>query len=127
MLLRRQQDLAGLGLLASIETAATNDHGRPTRYALTDTDNHRVELSAERFRVGANYGRRRLEPPAKPLFSSHVDAIIREDLVVFDGRGYGHGVGMCQYGAETLARDGTDYRDILAWYYPGAELVRAYS
>ena len=39
------------------------------------------------------------------------------DQVVFSVTGYGHGVGMSQYGANVLAGDGMDYREILAWYY----------
>ncbi len=39
---------------------------------------------------------------------------------VFSGAGYGHGVGMCQYGARSMARAGYDYRAILTHYYPGA-------
>ncbi|MBR5094189.1 MAG: stage II sporulation protein D, partial [Oscillospiraceae bacterium] len=43
---------------------------------------------------------------------------------VFDVRGYGHGVGMSQYGAKVLAEQGATYREILAHYYPGTELYR---
>jgi stage II sporulation protein D len=42
--------------------------------------------------------------------------------VVFHGRGLGHGVGMCQYGALGMAKAGKDYRVILEHYYPGTEL-----
>ncbi|MGC3997282.1 MAG: SpoIID/LytB domain-containing protein [Anaeromyxobacter sp.] len=45
---------------------------------------------------------------------------------VFEGRGQGHGAGLCQWGAAGLARAGKDYREILAHYYPGAEVVRMY-
>ncbi|PIU20370.1 MAG: hypothetical protein COT18_02585 [Elusimicrobia bacterium CG08_land_8_20_14_0_20_59_10] len=38
----------------------------------------------------------------------------------FSGRGWGHGVGMCQEGAKTMARKGKSYRKILRFYYPGA-------
>ena len=38
---------------------------------------------------------------------------------VFSGAGYGHGVGMCQYGARAMARAGYSYRAILEHYYPG--------
>ncbi len=38
---------------------------------------------------------------------------------VFSGAGYGHGVGMCQYGARAMARAGYSYRAILGHYYPG--------
>jgi stage II sporulation protein D len=41
----------------------------------------------------------------------------------FDGRGAGHGIGMCQYGARGMALAGRDYRAILAFYYPGAVLA----
>ena len=41
------------------------------------------------------------------------------DTVTFSVTGYGHGVGMSQYGANVLAADGMGYRDILAWYYTG--------
>ncbi len=39
-------------------------------------------------------------------------------------RGYGHGVGMCQFGAAGQARQGRDYRRILETYYPGARIGR---
>ncbi|MGH7669857.1 MAG: hypothetical protein ACRENQ_10235, partial [Gemmatimonadaceae bacterium] len=42
--------------------------------------------------------------------------------VVLDGRGYGHGVGMCQWGAIGRARAGQDFRTILRTYYPGITL-----
>lgn len=40
------------------------------------------------------------------------------------GAGWGHGVGLCQIGAATMAAKGYDYRQILAHYYPGAEIVK---
>jgi stage II sporulation protein D len=40
------------------------------------------------------------------------------------GRGNGHGVGMCQWGAIGRARAGQDYRLILNTYYPGTVLAR---
>ncbi len=39
-------------------------------------------------------------------------------VFLLDGRGWGHGVGMSQWGAEGYARHGFDYRQILAHYYP---------
>jgi len=52
-------------------------------------------------------------------------AILREpDGVILQGRGWGHGVGLCQWGAAALARRGLSAKEILAYYYPEAELVR---
>ena len=44
------------------------------------------------------------------------------DTVTFSVTGYGHGVGMSQYGANVLAGKGMSYREILTWYYTGAEV-----
>ncbi|MBK9214153.1 MAG: SpoIID/LytB domain-containing protein [Chloracidobacterium sp.] len=44
----------------------------------------------------------------------------------FTGRGWGHGVGMCQYGAFGLAKMGVKYDAIIRHYYTGVDLVRSY-
>src|SRR5688572_8203575 len=50
----------------------------------------------------------------------------RADEVVIDGRGWGHGVGMSQYGAYGFAlREGRDFRWILGHYYTGTSVGRA--
>ena len=62
------------------------------------------------------------------LFSLRSTAFTLEALdgqFVFTVVGYGHGVGMSQYGANVMAQQGTDYREILSHYYPGTELVAA--
>lgn len=40
----------------------------------------------------------------------------------FDVTGYGHGVGMSQYGANAMAKSGSSFQEILTWYYTGAEV-----
>jgi stage II sporulation protein D len=83
-----------------------------------------------------------LEPPIEPLvmpqelFSSIL--LCQPDVLVikmeegrekvsarlrFTGSGWGHGVGMCQWGACRMAQLGNDYRAILKYYYPGTSLV----
>ncbi len=47
-------------------------------------------------------------------------------VVIFNGRGYGHGVGMCQMGARGLAQNGVTYDSILSLYYQGTRLKRLY-
>ena len=44
----------------------------------------------------------------------------------FTGRGWGHGVGMCQYGAFGMAKMGVKYDEIIKHYYTGVELTKAY-
>lgn len=45
----------------------------------------------------------------------------------FSGSGYGHGVGLCQWGAKQRAEEGFSYREILSYYYPGIRLEKMYS
>ena len=46
-----------------------------------------------------------------------------ENAFVFTTHGYGHGVGLSQYGAKAMAEDGKDWREILEWYFPGCEVM----
>src|SRR6058998_2902833 len=46
-------------------------------------------------------------------------------VVVLDGKGWGHGVGLAQWGAKYLADAGAVHEDILAKFYPGTELGSA--
>ncbi len=75
------------------------------------------------FRSSANNG---ILPSTKfelNIFRSATGVI---DSVSFSGFGNGHGVGMCQIGALGRARAGQNYKEILAYYYPGARLVKRY-
>ncbi len=58
------------------------------------------------------------------LRSASFDVVYTLDAFVFTVRGYGHGVGMSQYGANEMAKQGASYKEILAWYYPGTKLER---
>ena len=58
------------------------------------------------------------------LKSSAFDVDFEEDGIVLSGRGWGHGVGLCQIGAAVMASEGYDYRHILAHYYPGSGISR---
>ena len=51
---------------------------------------------------------------------------VLEGLEFHDGRGFGHGVGLCQWGAQGMAAEGKTAEDILQFYYPGAVIVRSY-
>ena len=45
---------------------------------------------------------------------------------IFSGRGYGHGIGLCQTGAYGMAKAGRSYTDILKTYYTGVDIKKAY-
>ena len=44
---------------------------------------------------------------------------MQKQSIIFNVNGYGHGVGMSQWGAEAMARNGSNYKEILSHYYPG--------
>ncbi|MGX8692848.1 MAG: stage II sporulation protein D [Clostridia bacterium] len=57
------------------------------------------------------------------LRSTAFELKLADGVFVFTVTGFGHGVGMSQYGAKVLAEQGADYAEILAHYYTGTELV----
>lgn len=60
------------------------------------------------------------------LRSTHFTIEFKNEQVVFKVSGYGHQVGMSQYGARVLAEEGYSYQDILAYYYPNTTLAKYY-
>lgn len=54
--------------------------------------------------------------------STRFQVVKRSNEWIFEGRGFGHGVGMCQHGARSMAQLGMTYRQILTHYYPQALL-----
>ena len=76
-----------------------------------------TSLSVGGVEVGGNKLRTILE-----LRSACFTISFQEDENAFSVTGYGHGVGMSQYGANVLASGGMGYREILEWYYTGAHV-----
>lgn len=56
------------------------------------------------------------------LKSTFFDAVVVGQEVVLYGKGFGHGVGLCQEGAMQMAKNGFTYDQILRFYYPGVQL-----
>lgn len=58
------------------------------------------------------------------LPSTNFTVSMENGTFVFDGKGYGHGVGLCQWSALEMAKSGMHYRDILSYFYPGTVISR---
>lgn len=71
-----------------------------------------VSASALRFGIGRALGWNRVRSDA-------YEVGVRNGALMFDGRGHGHGVGLCQQGAAEMAAEGRNAREILAFYFPG--------
>lgn len=102
------------GKLASIAPISSTDSGRINLLALNFSDGRRVEILATRLRELLGYSL---------VKSTRFTAKINAHEVLFSGRGFGHGVGLCQWGAKDLAKSGKNYREILNHYFPGLKIA----
>jgi stage II sporulation protein D len=120
-----------LGQIRAIKPSRRNPGGRVTHFTIHDDKGVHYTLASDSVRSASNFYRTvdNLTAPApnQRLKSGYVDVAIRGGVVVFgEGRGYGHGVGLCQYGAQAMAVAGKDPIEILNEYYPKAKVERAY-
>ena len=74
-----------------------------------------IRANAFRLLINAHFDRHTLP-------STFFTVQRRGNTYYFEGKGFGHGVGLSQYGALEMSRQGYSYRDILTFYYPGTEL-----
>ena len=102
----------------SLDIASRNSSGRVRALKLSGGKPPTFSLTGSSFRFAVN----------RVFGWNHV----RSDLydlrnaggkVLFSGRGAGHGVGLCQAGAEEMARQGKIYKEILSFYYPGTQVT----
>ncbi len=99
----------------------TTSAGRATR-VIVETDEGLHVLSGEEFRTAVGFTRLR-----STWFVVEVGLGEGQQRPVrFMGRGSGHGVGMCQWGARSLSQDGFGWREILQYYYPGSTIDAMY-
>jgi stage II sporulation protein D len=77
-----------------------------------------ISASTLRFAIGRSFGWNRVR-------SDLYEVETNSATMVFNGHGAGHGVGLCQAGAEEMAREGKSYRAILDFYYPGTKWGRS--
>lgn len=98
----------------SFEVLTRDESGRVLDIMLKG-GNGNLTLSGNKFRllIGPNIIR-----------STNFEVSTRGKFITFQGKGWGHGVGMCQWGAYHMARKGWNADQILGYYYPGAEILR---
>ncbi len=98
------------GTLKSIKIARKTDTGRASNLTIHTSKGSKT-VPCGNFRL------------ATGIRSCKITKLsVRKKDVHFEGKGYGHGIGMCQDGANGMAQDGKNYKKILKNYYPGSEL-----
>jgi stage II sporulation protein D len=111
-LLRRAD--VGVGAVTAIEVTERTPSLRATWLTVQGTKGSVRLRGGELRRIVGN------DVLKSTLFAVAVHA----DTAQFAGRGYGHGVGLCQWGAKGMAEQGYTARQILEFYYPGTLLAR---
>lgn len=101
-----------IGTIANVTPFQYNRAGRVDKIRILHSDGE-VILRGQDFRKAVGYG-------VIPSTQFEVEAQGR--TVVFAGRGSGHAVGLCQWGAKELADKGYKYDSILRYYFPGTHL-----
>lgn len=114
-------DSSAVGRIRSIRVLGRTRSGR--------VDRLRIRTDGGSYEVEKDDVRRVLRPPGGGILGSSAFEVTSgspDPVISVAGRGFGHGVGMCQWGAIGRARAGQGYRKILATYYPGTRLEKAY-
>lgn len=113
--------LAELEKIESIEPVKVSEYGeskgRIVSFKLIGKDGKDAYLKGEDLRLT-------IDPSGTKIKSTFCKIKKVGDQYSFTGKGFGHGVGMCQYGAQAMARVGKNYHQILRFYYPTATLVK---
>ena len=106
-----------VGTIATVTPFLYSRAGRVDKIRILHSDGE-VILRGQDFRKAIGYG-------VIPSTQFEIEALGR--VVVFAGRGSGHAVGLCQWGAKELAGQGYPYDAILRYYFPGTELQQTAS
>ena len=118
-LLQKYPTLKRLGNITSLSAADQTDHGefsRLTKIRLLGSKGKSDFVRAEDLRLT-------IDPTGRKLRSTICQIMELHDKWAFlSGRGWGHGVGMCQCGAEGMARRGKTTEQILSHYYPKSKI-----
>ena len=103
-----------IGAISAIRTVGRNAAGRVENVEIKSST-ATLTISAKDFRnsVGNNF-----------LRSINFESNIKRNKVSFEGYGWGHGVGMCQWGAYFMSKRHFKTIEILNFYYPGTKIAR---
>jgi stage II sporulation protein D len=125
--LRRRYAVAeALGGVTAVRVASRTSYGRPIWVDVIGRRGRPLRIRAEDLRLALLAARHDV-PAAARLYSMNCKLRDLGDCIEFyDGRGWGHGVGLSQWGAEDKAARGMTAEQILRFYYPGATIFRAY-
>lgn len=103
--------------ILGIRVSKNAPEDRVQKVEISFVESKPILMAANEFRATIGY-----EQLRSTLFSILAKKESGKEVFVFSGKGFGHGVGLCQWGARALGRQGKSYTDILEHYYPRAQL-----
>lgn len=115
-----RKDCAAIGEVLSLTPVTPNLHGRPTEIEVKGAGGTSARIRCVDL-PGVFW-----EAKLASLSSGWVGATAKDGTLQMNGRGFGHGVGLCQYGAEAMAASAIPYRRIIEFYYPQGTLTTAW-
>jgi stage II sporulation protein D len=110
------QSVLRLSDVYGIEVTERTSSGRARRLRISASETRVMEAEAFRLAIGRTLGWNKIP-------SDLYDVRRSGDRFVFDGRGAGHGIGLCQDGAAAMGEQGRNYKEILAYYYPNTSIA----
>lgn len=108
----------------NIDIIEKDESGRIKSLRLKGKDGKIIYLTGHRFRMMVNEGKNVFFNSPDIIPSTNFYVRKEGNYFIFTGKGYGHGVGMCQWGARKMAEEGANYRQILKFYFPKMELAK---
>ncbi len=103
--------------IKNIDILSKTEHGRIKNLQILGNKN-KIEVSGENLRRILGYNKIR---------STKIYKIeIKDNKIIFYGKGWGHGVGLCQWGANELTKQGKKFKEVIEYYYPKTKIKKLY-
>ncbi|MHC5083889.1 MAG: hypothetical protein ACYTET_08145, partial [Planctomycetota bacterium] len=116
-LMSRYASLVKLQRITDFEFTRKGNLGRITGVRLIGKNGEKDFVRGEDFRLALDSTGLKLRSAIFKVSKS------KNSVRFYDGRGFGHGVGLCQCGAQSMARKGFKYDQILRFYFPGSKKI----
>ncbi|RKY29615.1 MAG: hypothetical protein DRP67_06330 [Candidatus Omnitrophota bacterium] len=109
----------GMDNIKDIEIIKRDPSGRVEWLKLKDEKGKTLKLTGYKMRLVINEKTGKVNFKNPKILPSTLFNVKKEGIYfIFKGRGYGHGIGLCQWGARRMAEKGKNYKEILHFFFP---------
>lgn len=119
-----RQRLPGVGNIKALTPVQTTPNGRVRQIKITgDAGSQTMSGDQVRKALGLKSALFTAEPQSQAGLVAGTPTVGAPSTFVVSGRGYGHGIGMSQWGAHGMAQQGKTFQEIVLHYYPGTQII----